>query len=159
MAARASPSCDLKAHLFARQRAPEGSSCHSPCVSFPERHFRAGCSCLQIQGRCLKEQDGDGICVRATACCVSSRQGCLVCLTARSGAGFEKLQTFGIGSSCLLVLRGPQGGKRPTIFPPQRAPFVCVLEGTIFQINGIHPHLDAKMHTVNCAPFSSHLEN
>lgn len=55
---------DCKAHLLAQQSAPKGSSCHKLCIPSPERHFRAGCSCLQIQGRCLEQQDGDGICVR-----------------------------------------------------------------------------------------------
>lgn len=152
--ARASSSCDCKAHLFAQQ-CPKGILLSQPYFPSPERPFRAGCFCLQIQGRCFEEQDGDGICVRATACCVSSGQGRLVCLTARSLAGLKKLQTLDIGSFCLLVLRGPQVGKGPTIFPSRRAPFVCILEGTVFQINGIHPHIDSKMHAVNCAPFSS----
>lgn len=141
--------------LTSAQQCPRGILLSQPYFPSPERPFRAGCFCLQIQGRCFEEQDGDGICVRATACCVSSGQGRLVCLTARSLAGLKKLQTLDIGSFCLLVLREPQGGKGPTIFPPWRAPFVCILEGTVFQINGVHPHLDSKMHAVNCAPFSS----
>lgn len=51
--------------------------------------------------------------------------------------------------------QGTPGWEGAYNFPPRRAPFVCILEGTVFQINGVHPHLDSKMHAVNCAPFSS----
>lgn len=90
------------------------------------------------------------LCERATGCCVSWRPGLLVRLTARTLAELQKLETFGLGASGLLVFRGSRVGRG--YFSHQSSFSACFRR----EFQGIHSCLDSKMHTFNYAPFSSY---
>lgn len=105
--------------------------CHSRLCPCGERSVRVGCSCLWSRVRCSEEQNGGGL---SLLCVLEVR-------TARSLAEWHW---------CLLpcgTQEPPRGRKGPAISPRLRAPFVRVLEGTVFQIQGIHPCLGSEMHT------------